>query len=496
MTPLPFARLLASEIDGRAQNTRYRQAQFHSVQTALLANIESIRTALATDSGNSVEEITAEICLALKEIRTHYDSLNLEDDLEREYRVANGKHNGDAVRGTGIVYVVPTSHTMFFSTISAVAGAVVAGNCVILELTKTTMALPPLLARIFTQALDADTFAISEERPDAAFMEKVLVVAQTDIGPASYPRALTSPVTARTVAVVDRTADLSSAAKSLVAARFAFSGRSTYAPDVVLVHEFALKGLVEALILHSSKHLSGPEGEEREKAVTVSNNPRRPSLGQSALDVAYKDPSARVLVSGSGWGVVEVYDRASVLLKRKIGERVLILHPVTSLDDAIEFCSDLGTLAATYAFASPASANYLTQFIDAHVSYVNHVPFEMLIGPALPISPASPTNTNTATPRSTRYTPTNFQILRPQFVSESPSGILVRKILTSKSGPKEASNIWNGTFKPLPPTGQKNGPRIGFFEQGIITGGVITLASLIGTVATVGYYAVVFLRRV
>ncbi|KAL4790682.1 Aldehyde/histidinol dehydrogenase [Aspergillus venezuelensis] len=496
MAPQQFARLLASEIDGRAQNTRFRQTQFHALQKVLLADIEAIRTALAADSGNSAEEITAEICLTFNEIKTHYESLSLEDDLEREYRIANGKDNEDAARGTGIVYVIPTSHTMFFSAISAVVGGIVAGNCVVLELPKNTMALPPLLSRLLTQALDADTFAIAEMKPDSSFLEKVVVVAQTNVGTASYPQALTSPVTARTVAVVDRTADLSTAAQSLVAARFAFGGRSTYAPDIVLVHEFALKGLVEALILHSSKYLSGPEGEEREKAVAVSNNPRRTAAGQSVLDAANKDPSARILVSGSQWGVVEVHDRASVLLKRKIGERVLILHPVTSLDDAIEVCADFGTLAATYAFAAPPSAKYLTQFIDAHVSYINQIPFEMLIGPALPIFPTIPSNINTVHPRSTRYTQSTFQVPRPQFISESPSGILVRKILSVKSNSKETLDIWNTLAKPLPPTKQKNGPRIGFFEQGIITGGVITLTSLIGAVATVGYYAVVLLRRV
>ncbi|KAL4927329.1 uncharacterized protein BDV17DRAFT_267407 [Aspergillus undulatus] len=494
VSPHPFARLLASEIDGRAQNTRYRQSQFHSLQSSLVSNIEAIRSALTADSGNAPEEVQAEICLTLKEIRTHYDSLSLEDDLEREYRVAHGKDNGDGARGRGTVYVIPASHTMAFSVVSALAGAIAAGNCVILELTKNTMALPPLLAKILAQALDADTFAIAEERPNAAFFEKVLVVAQTSTP--SYPKSIASPVTARTVAVVDRAADIPSAAQSLVTARFAFGGRSTYAPDVVLVHEFALKAFVEALILHSSKYLSGPEGEKREEAVAAANNPRISSPGQSILDAAHKDPSARVLVSGSGWGVVEIHDRASALLKRKVEERVLILHPVTSLDDAIDFNAELDTLAATYAFAEPTSAKYLTQFIDSHVSYINHVPLEMLIGPALPTNPPPSGCTN----RSVRYDTSLFELPRPQFVSETSSGSLVRRILEEKPGStskgSSATEVWNEVVKPLPSTGQKNGPRIGFFEQGIITGGVITLVSFIGTVATVGYYAVSFLRRV
>jgi hypothetical protein len=200
------------------------------------------------------------------------------------------------------------------------------------------MALPPLLRQILSDALDADTFAVAEERPSSSFLEGVLVVAQTDIP--SLPQSLQSPVNAKTVAVVDRTADLRLAAESLVTARFAIGGRSTYAPDIVLVQEFALKAFVEALIHHSSKYLAGPDGESREKAVGASN-PRRPGPGSSVLDAAYKDPSTRVLVAGSGWGVVEVHDRQSALLQRKekIAEKVLILHPVSSLDDAIDFCA-------------------------------------------------------------------------------------------------------------------------------------------------------------
>lgn len=83
------------------------------------------------------------------------------------------------------------------------------------------------------------------------------------------------------------------------------------------------------------------------------------------------------------------------MLKKKVSEKVLLVHPVTSLDDAIDINAYVSTLkesrsktiltrnrsetlAATYAFAAPASAKYLTQFIDADISWVNHVPSHML----------------------------------------------------------------------------------------------------------------------
>ncbi|GFF59090.1 aldehyde dehydrogenase family 3 member B1 [Aspergillus udagawae] len=496
MVSSQFSRLLAAEIDGRTQNTRYRQNEFHRLQSALSQHIDEIQDAIQKDSGNEPEEVRAELCLALKEIRTHYQTLSLEKDLEEEYRVVAGKDNADAKRGAGIVYIVPSTHTMFYSVVSALSAALAAGNCIILELMKTTMVLPAVLRRILSQALDADTFAISEERPDAAFLSRVFMVSQTGSAPLAE-RSLLSPSNARTVAIVDRTADVAAAAEALVAARFAFGGRSTYSPDIVLVNEFAMKRFVEAAIQQASRYLAGPNGETRQGA----SNPRRFGPSASLLDAAHKDAGARVLVSGSGWGVVEDHDRNSPLLTKKVQEKVLILHPVTSLDDAIDVSNSRGTLAATYAFGSPSAAKYITQFIDASISWINHVPFDMLSKSASPfhciqltdsVGPAYPINTGPST--ATRYTPALFQVPRPQFVAETNNSALVKCILDPSDATK-SGNAWREALAALPSTGQRPGWRIGFFEQGIITGGVITLATLVAAVSTVGWYTFSYVRR-
>ncbi|KAF7131374.1 hypothetical protein CNMCM5793_004545 [Aspergillus hiratsukae] len=481
MVSSQFSRLLAAEIDGRTQNTGYLQNEFHRLQSALSQHIDEIQDAIQKDSGNRPEEVRAELCLALKEIRTHYLTLSLEKDLEEEYRVVAGEDNAGATRGAGIVYIVPSTHTMFYSIVSALSAALAAGNCIILELTKNTMALPAVLRRILSQALDADTFAISDERTDAAFLSRVLMVSQTGSAPLAE-RTLLSPANARTVAVVDRTADVAAAAEALVAARFAFGGRSTYSPDIVLVNEFVMKRFVETVIQQASRYLAGPNGEARQGA----SNPRRFGPSASLLDAAHKDAGARVLVSGSGWGVVEVHDRISPLLTKKVQEKMLILHPVTSLDDAIDLSNSSGTLAATYAFGSPSAAKYITQFIDASISWINHVPVDMLIGPAYPV--------NTAPSTATRYTPALLQVPRPQFVTETNNSALVKSILDPSDATKSA-NAWREALASLPSTGRRPGWRIGFFEQGLITGGVITLATLVATVSTVGWYTFSYVRR-
>lgn len=130
---MDLSRILAANIDGRTQNTRYRQSQLQKLQSALVGHIADIQDAIHADSGHTRIEVRAEIVLALQELRAHYSCLSLEKDLSAEYRIAQGKDNPDGVRGVGIVYIVPSVHTPFYSIISALSAALAAGNCVILE---------------------------------------------------------------------------------------------------------------------------------------------------------------------------------------------------------------------------------------------------------------------------------------------------------------------------------------------------------------------------
>lgn len=130
---MDLPRIVAANIDGRTQNTRYRQAQFHRLQSALVEHIAEIQDAIRVDSGHTRQEVRAEVVLALQELRAHYVSLSLSKDLEIEYRIKNGKDSADSSRGVGIVYIEPTTHTLFFSIVSALTAALAAGNCIVLE---------------------------------------------------------------------------------------------------------------------------------------------------------------------------------------------------------------------------------------------------------------------------------------------------------------------------------------------------------------------------
>ena len=58
---------------------------------------------------------------------------NFEKSIEEEYIISHNKGNLQRRVPYGLVFIRPQMHTRFFSIISAVAAAIAAGNCVLLE---------------------------------------------------------------------------------------------------------------------------------------------------------------------------------------------------------------------------------------------------------------------------------------------------------------------------------------------------------------------------
>lgn len=92
----------------------------------------------------------------------------------------------------------------------------------------------------------------------------------------------------------------------MVTARFGFGGRSSYAPDLVLVNEFIKKDFLEAVVRQSITFLTDQNG-------SVSG--KKPRLGVNAsgdeilLDEVRKDGSASIIASGSKGTIIDVEKR-------------------------------------------------------------------------------------------------------------------------------------------------------------------------------------------
>ncbi|RDH31261.1 aldehyde dehydrogenase PutA [Aspergillus welwitschiae] len=465
LPPLPpqLVAVLASNIDGRLNNVLFRQKQMRRLHGCIVNNMDDIRASIVEDYGHSPEEVQTELCLALQEVHTHFASLDLKHDLQSEYLVAHGEDNWKATRGAGIIYIIPTTHTLFYSVIAALSASIAAGNCTIIELQKSSSRTSFLLWNILTDALDNDILAVCEERPSLSFLQNTLVVAQRRLDDlAAEGLRVLIPQDERVAAIVDRTANVDEAAAGLVMSRFAFGGRSPYAPDIVLVNEFCLGRFIEAVIKHAAAWMRS--GSLSQDACIVTGQKKLRSL----LDGVAPEDGVQTIVSGDDWGVVQIRNRNSPLLQRKFEGKFLILHAVSSLDDAINFSNSKDN-HATYTFARLDAAKYVSESIISQAAWINHVPFHMLLGPALPHSrPLSP---------SSRYTANLFRVPHPKIVHPTVDSALVKSILlpSAAAGEKTLQKLLSSP----PEVEQRPGHRVGFFEQGLISGTSVVLSFII-----------------
>lgn len=119
------------------------------------------------------------------------------------------------------------------------------------------MSIDAILGELLPQALDNDTFGITQQPiADSAILKSSFFVDQSSTAYTPGLNTLASNNAARTVAVVDRGADIELAAKAIVTARFSFQGSSPYAPDLVVVNDFVMSDFVNACTRQASRYFS------------------------------------------------------------------------------------------------------------------------------------------------------------------------------------------------------------------------------------------------
>ncbi|KPI44044.1 uncharacterized protein AB675_6158 [Cyphellophora attinorum] len=340
-----FSRIEVSRQEGRAQSVRLRQKLFHSLHSAIKASEKAIKEAVQADTGYNDHDVNIEYSLTISELRTHYESLDLRRELDSQKAI----ENLDATTSVGIVYIIPARGNLFYSIVSALTAALAAGNCIILELPTTLSRISGLLRDLLTSALDADIFAISNVRLPSEALSRCYVLDQTDDGgptlsdDESEEKDKSSP---RVVAIVDRTANVPEAALTIAAARMAFNGQAAYAPELVFVNEF----VADEFLRHACQAMMTPATPVLKHMGTASQHSpaRRSDTYAKTLKVVSDSVHLKMVMSGDSGSVIEITD------------------------------SFRKSLQASYIFAAAAEANYLSRFLDARISCINHIATELL----------------------------------------------------------------------------------------------------------------------
>ncbi|KAK2796523.1 hypothetical protein FQN51_009303 [Onygenales sp. PD_10] len=483
----PFSRVRATATDGRMRNVYWRQDQLQKLHAALVDHGCEIQDVIRQETGNTIAEARVEYLLALSSVKELYSSLDPKKELRDEYNTANDIDIPNGWQPAGLVYIEPTSYTVFYSVLSPLAAAIASGNCVIVKVPDDLRETTKLLRKLLLQALDSDILnVIQTDVPASDLPTGVIRVLQSGSPGQAKPADLISPSTARTIAVVDRTANLDNAAKALVAARFAFRGKSPYAPDIVLVNDFVIERFLAAVTQHwihiRSQLNPGPDAQK--------NSQPKPGWDAGLLAELQKYEEPNLICSDSRGTVIELKQRHSSLITRKVSRPLLLVHAVSSLDDAIDLANSNDTLLAAYHFADNPSCKYLGQFINSEVAFANHIPGGILgdpsPSPSLGVGPAAPVGH--AVTMNFRYNPSLFTVPRPRYINcHAQSALIGSTLLEQQNHPELAK--WEADARSLPiDTKRSTGEMLGFFEQGIVTGASVLFTVIFAGVGIAVYH--------
>ena len=331
-----------------------------------------------------------------------------------------------------------------------------------------------LLREVLRDALSADTFAIATSPvDDSEILDKGLLVTQNGkVGDRSRINELASQAGARSIAVVDRTANVQRAAQDLVQSRFAFGGSSPYASDIVIVNEFVKEDFLQAAISECD-HLSSPASRE-----SVHENAKARSRADESIDaIKKKFTNCRILLQRRKLAVLDLAERLERIPEQKNDAPVLIVCSMRSLDDVIDLLSRSASepYLAAYHFSNLASAKYLSQFVDARTTFVNHIPQELLIGPAFPVGHQFKLDDRCPT--------TLLEQGRPVLVNSSTRSTLL--VDSRKSTNASATlKLWTAAKEPLSMMKRSKGGGVGFFEQGFLMNAALLITSTVAISST------------
>jgi acyl-CoA reductase-like NAD-dependent aldehyde dehydrogenase len=124
-------RIKIAVIEGTARSIRHQQQQLNKLYNGLLKARSELQGALQQEHSLTESEALFEHSLTLQEIGAHYNGTSLSRKNSKATKIERGEDNPDYACPYGIVYIVPSSG--LYSVLSALVAALVAGNCVVLE---------------------------------------------------------------------------------------------------------------------------------------------------------------------------------------------------------------------------------------------------------------------------------------------------------------------------------------------------------------------------
>lgn len=249
---------------GATRSFEFRKEQLLQLKQAITARSSEIDAALFKDLHKSAAEAWAtETGLVLSEINTLLKNL---ENWMRPYKVGTNSINLPSTSRIyndplGTVLIIAPWNYPFQLLMLPLAGAIAAGNCVVLKPSELAPATSTLIVSIvndlfpqeYVRVIEGDGASVIPPMMQSFRFDHVFYTGSIPVGKSIYQLAAKDlvPVTlelgGKSPAVIEADANIEVAARRITFGKFINAGQTCIAPDYVLVHESRKDALVEQI---------------------------------------------------------------------------------------------------------------------------------------------------------------------------------------------------------------------------------------------------------
>jgi aldehyde dehydrogenase (NAD+) len=364
--------LRSSFESGRTRSYEWRAQQLNGLLALVSENERRIIETLREDVGKTeVDAWTAEVV----DVRSAVEYLkkNLRRFMKPEKVAIPMPLQPGASRlvrePLGVVLIISPWNYPISLTLAPLAGALAAGNCVLVKPSEVSARASALLAELLPKYLDAEAVRVIEGGvPDTTELltqrfDHILYTGSTAVGrivmaaAAKHLTPVTLELGGKSPCIVDQHTDLQTAARRIAWGKFYTTGQTCIAPDYVLCHAAVHDAFVARLVATIREFWGEDPKQHPDYGRVVNARHHRRLMG---------------LLPGSGeiavGGVADEQDRyiaPTVLINvppdsKVMGEEIfgpiLPVLKVDSIDQAIRFINDRPKPLALYLFSSDAGS--------------------------------------------------------------------------------------------------------------------------------------------
>ncbi len=364
-------RLRATFDSGRTRPLAWRLEQLAALTTMIEEREDEFTAALKADLGKpALEAYMTETGFLLSELKVARKGLR-SWARPRKVKTALAAQPGSAqIRSEplGVVLNIAPWNYPFHLAIAPLIGSIAAGNCTVVKPSELAPATSAAVAKWLPEYVDADAVAVVEggvpeatallEQPfDHVFFTGGLGVGRIVMEAAArHLCPVTLELGGKSPCIVDRAADIRTAARRIVWGKFTNTGQTCVAPDYVLVHADVAEALTESIVRYTRKFYGDDPRScpDYGRIVNVRHHRRLCALldsGKVAIggeaDEAEKFIAPTVLT--------DVSPDAPVMQEEIFGP-ILPILVVADLDEAIAFVNARPRPLALYVFSADRRA--------------------------------------------------------------------------------------------------------------------------------------------